>query len=193
MTPSNITRNRLWTVALGLGSFSYFDLASKSHTSTSTVETVVRDWRREGIVECLGKGDKHRLRFQLVNAAALKPSTVIAADRQARQSPVGNMWTAARGLRVFSARDLAAHASTDSLSVEYEVARDYCRALLRAGYLKVVQKARPPEREATYRLIRNSGPLPPVERRVRALWDANLETFTLLASSDLEPMERRNA
>ncbi|MDP2064178.1 MAG: hypothetical protein Q8Q63_03405 [Phaeovulum sp.] len=38
----------------------------------------------------------------------------------------------------------------------------------------------PGRREAIYRLIRNTGPRPPRERRVRAVWDDNLGELVLL-------------
>ena len=60
---------------------------------------------------------------------------------------------------------------------EYHV-RNFVNLLLRSGYLKVLRKARHGKHLARYRLIRNTGPKPPVEKRVRATWDPNLHEVT---------------
>jgi hypothetical protein len=85
----------------------------------------------------------------------------------------GNLWRAMRMLQGFSPVDLAAHAATPTVAVSPEDAAAYCQTLTRAGYLRVVRKAAPPLRPAIYRLVRNTGPLPPVLRRVRAVIDGN--------------------
>lgn len=77
-------------------------------------------------------------------------------------------------IRAFSAIDLAAHSNTPEVAVTPEAAREYCQMLTRAGYLRVERAAIPGRREAVYRLIKNTGPRPPMERRVRAVFDENL-------------------
>jgi hypothetical protein len=42
-------------------------------------------------------------------------------------------------------------------------------------------KALPGRREAIYRLVRDTGPRPPRERRVRAVWDENLGEYTYIS------------
>jgi hypothetical protein len=75
----------------------------------------------------------------------------------------------------FGPREIAAHATTEETEVTVEAAQDYCRALLGAGYLAVAKKAVPGKTQAIYRLIRNTGPRAPREKRVRAVIDANTE------------------
>jgi hypothetical protein len=87
------------------------------------------------------------------------------------------MWTALRQMRTFGPRDVAAYAATERTAVSPEDARRYCQALLRVGYLKVVRKAVPGQREPVYRLIRNTGPQPPRLRRVAGVWDPNTGRF----------------
>ena len=70
---------------------------------------------------------------------------------------------------------------TDLVPVSLKDAHIYCQLLLKAEYLRVQQKAVPGRREASYRLIRNTGPLPPMERRVRAVIDQNEGKVTYLS------------
>ena len=72
------------------------------------------------------------------------------------------------------------HANTPNVPVTRDEAQDYCRFLASAGYLKVIRKATP-TLTPRYKLIKNTGPLPPRERRVRAVYDDNLEQFTYVA------------
>lgn len=85
------------------------------------------------------------------------------------------MWTSMRHLPNFDAAELVAHAPEGDASVSLATAKSYCTALLRAGYLRVVQKANPAQhRLARYRLVRNTGPQPPQVQRVKQVFDANL-------------------
>ena len=61
-----------------------------------------------------------------------------------------------------------------------EDARAYCRTLLEAGYLRVVQQAIPGKREAIYRLKNATGPKAPRKRRITCIIDPNLSTITPL-------------
>ncbi|KAF0674353.1 hypothetical protein PMES_03357, partial [Profundibacterium mesophilum KAUST100406-0324] len=104
---------------------------------------------------------------------------------QARKGrPAENMWTAARMLTTFSPRDLAAHSTTDDVLVSEDDARLFCGFLLRGSYVRVIRKAAPGKREARYKLVRNTGPRPPVERRLRAIWDENTGQYTHIPGVD---------
>ena len=47
--------------------------------------------------------------------------------------------------------------------------------------MRVTRKAKPGVNEAFYRLIRDTGPRAPVEKRVRAIYDPNEERLTHVA------------
>lgn len=85
-----------------------------------------------------------------------------------------NIWRSMRMMAEFSPLDLAAHSSTDTVEVSEATVRSYCTHLLRAGYLRVLVKAVPGKRQARYRLIKNTGPLPPKIQRVKQVFDPNL-------------------
>lgn len=88
---------------------------------------------------------------------------------------VENMWRTMRMIGQFSPRDIAAHATTDIVSVTDTTAKAYCTKLLKAGFLKVVSKAKPPTKQAVYRLIRNTGPKPPMIQRTQQVFDPNTQ------------------
>lgn len=84
-----------------------------------------------------------------------------------------NMWRTMRAMVEFSPRELASHSTTDTVGVSETHAKVYCSKLLAAGYLRVLRKARPGQQQAVYRLIRNTGPRPPVVQRVQRVFDPN--------------------
>ncbi|SUZ34108.1 hypothetical protein ROE7235_03890 [Roseibaca ekhonensis] len=171
----------IWTAACELGEFTYADLAARAEVSLSTVQNVVKAWLRQERAVELDKGPKRALRFRVV-ADGQVPAELRADGRKRRaETAQGNCWTAMRRLRSFTPTDIAAHASTDTCEVRRDFAQSYCQMLSRAGYLHVLKKALPGRREATYRLARNSGPLAPVERRVRAVYDPNESQITHVA------------
>ncbi|MFE3838855.1 helix-turn-helix domain-containing protein [Pseudogemmobacter sonorensis] len=84
---------------------------------------------------------------------------------------VGQLWLAMCGLKDFDFRDLMQNAS---IEIPESTAKDYCKRLLAAGYLRVLTKADPARgRIARYRLIRPSGPKAPQVQRVRQVYDPN--------------------
>ena len=89
------------------------------------------------------------------------------------------IWLAMCGLKDFDFRDLMQNAS---IEIPEATARDYCKRLLAAGYLRVLTKADPHQgRIARYRLIRSSGPRAPQVQRVRQVYDPN--------TGDVYPLE----
>ncbi|WP_102226897.1 hypothetical protein [Acidimangrovimonas sediminis] len=173
--PTALIEDSCWAVALRLGTFGYSEIAAEAHVSHERASAVVRRWLDAGrceLVQRKHEGAKRNL-YRVDPKAAPK------------QRPTGsvpqNLWNSMRGLKHFTPVDLAAHSTTPTVLVTVEAARAYCQALLRANYLRAVRRAVPGQREATYQLIRNTGPRPPRERRVRAVWDENLEDFTHVA------------
>lgn len=102
----------------------------------------------------------------------------VASDRKA---PTANdqMWDAMRAMPRFTPTALANHANVGEAEVTVEAARKYCRALLQAGYLRVLQRA-DKGNEAVYRLVQRSGLKAPNLRRVLAVVDANTNTTVVI-------------
>jgi hypothetical protein len=83
------------------------------------------------------------------------------------------MWRTMQELVSFSPRDLAGTASTDLIPVSEVDAKAYLKALKAAGYLQVVREATK-RTQACYRLIKRTGPLPPMVQRTKVVFDQNL-------------------
>lgn len=101
----------------------------------------------------------------------------VTAGRQQEQ-----MWRTLRMLNKgdISAAELAAHASTSTITVSLGTAQSYLKTLNKAGYLDMVPAKRCPpnpklSKAARYRLraTRNTGPKPPMICRASAVFDAN--------------------
>lgn len=121
----------------------------------------------------------HRIRISRMERTtkvyAPVDGTTVAAPNTG--SPEGNMWFVMRRLNAFTPLDLAAHANTDDVTVTLQAARDYCRLLMTAGYLRVLERAKPGVREAVYKLINETGPKPPRSSRMRGVLDPNEGRF----------------
>jgi len=168
-----------WNVALRKGEFTYQDISAETGISIRNTTSLVRSWEARNAVMRIGRiGNRQGFRVKQDE----RPVTARRDGTAMRhETAAGNMWRAMRGLRVFTPTDIAAHSNTPTCHVALPAAQEYCQMLARAGYLKVERKAVPGRREAAYRLMRNTGPLPPRERRVRAVYDDNLCEFTHMA------------
>lgn len=157
-----------WAAAQRMESFGYADIAIAMKVCLEQATLIVRSWDKAGILEVV-REPKGKLR-KLWRARDGHRPVMPRRPRSAQD----NLWQAARGLKSFQPSDLAIHATTEDIAVGTEEASAYCRFLLAGGYLRTVRKAEPlRKREATYQLIRDTGPRPPVERRVRAIHDPN--------------------
>jgi len=146
---------------LGRGTVTVADLIPSSGQSKQVISYVLDDLIKTGWVAVERRRGEQNL------------YTVLKRGAPAFGPPEYRMWQTARGLRSFSATDIASHGSVEGGAIGTEEARRYCRMLLDGGYLKVIRKARPGVCEARYQLIRNTGPKPPVKRRVTVLVDPN--------------------
>lgn len=162
-----------WAAASRMKFFGYSEIAVEMHISHEMATRFVRAWSDEGRLIALQAGPGLRKLWRA--DPAWKPVPV----KQGRTADL-NLWTGMRGLGSFTARDLAAHASTEEVPVGVDYAQGYCRALLASGHLKVVRKAVPGRAEAVYRLARNTGPRPPRERRVVAVIDDNTDAVVVI-------------
>jgi len=155
--------------------FGVEDLIDGSGVARATASRYLRAWCRAGLAMVISKhGNVSRY-------AVTSFARGLVRARLARRQLLENrctaiedqLWRAMRMMREFSPLDLAA--CSDKISEDQ--ARGYCQALLEAGYLRIVRKEEPGLRSGFYRLIRNTGPKPPRERRVRAIYDDNMGEF----------------
>lgn len=168
------TAEAAFAFAAAAPEFGYAEVARAVGITEDWARKIVRGWAKAGQLEPVRAG--HRIRSLWKVRPEARPTLAAPA-----RSPEQNLWTAMRQLKGgFTPRDLAVHAATPETEVTLEMAQDYCRALLGAGYLAVTRKAVPGKTPAIYRLTLNTGPLAPRERRVRAVVDANTETVKVI-------------
>lgn len=161
-----VDRAAIWATARRLGRFGYAHLSAEAGVGMRSVQALVRDWVKRKLVEADGELGRQRMFRIVASAPEALPAAAIGSPRQ-------NMWRAMQLNRGFSPTDLAALATTDTVSVSVEDASAWCQTLARAGYLKILRKAKPPIKEAVYQLIANTGPRPPEVRRVAVVIDGN--------------------
>lgn len=154
-----------WPVGLRLKTFGYKEIAAETGANMDLVAAIVRHWVEQGRARQIAvarAGEKNRNLYE----ATPRPEDLPSAGGDAYDQ----MWTVMRKFTAFSPTDLVAHCA---VPVEMKVATAYCQTLLTAGYLKVVHKAVPPHKQATYRLIKATGPNAPRTRNIRCLIDNN--------------------
>lgn len=161
---------RVWAMAQEVERFTVHHLSAGCHVPVESVRPMVKRWEREGRVVSEGLGQRRRKVFRLSGGAARVPRRPGLPDE--------SMWRTARMLARFTPADLQMHSSVPGSEVSDEMAQRFCGLLLRGGYARCVRKAVPGRRPAMYHLVRDTGPTPPRERRVRAIWDANEGRYT---------------
>lgn len=175
-------RGALWNAACRIAPFSAFQLEDETKVEIKLVREIVAEWRDEGLIEEDHIGQNGR-KFWRLSALGEQRRARGAGPGSIRRRPSAraNMWRSMRGLQNFTARDIAVHSTTEEVTVSEEAALDYCQMLVRSGHLRAVQKALPGRRPAIYRLVRNTGPVPPKERRISAVWDENTREYAYIA------------
>ena len=152
-----------WAVAMRRQQFGYAEISAEGGSAMALATRIVKGWVAEGraraITEKIGSS---RILFEVIPEEELRLPLVGDATQQ--------MWTSMRKLRSFTPPDLS---STCSIPVQVIEARSYCQVLLQAGYLRVQVKARPGNRDATYRLVNATGVKAPRLKRLRCLIDEN--------------------
>ncbi len=178
----------IWATALRLGEFSYASLAAECQIPIPRTMVLVKGWVRMRLVEFSHITRIRRKVFKLTPAAHQVDLPANLVVLEPVTSAEENMWRSARMLQSFGSHDLAIHSTTPAVTVTDEAAAKFCQVLLKGGYLKVLRKASfkragksMVRTHAIYRLVRNTGPMPPVERRVMAVWDPNLGEYTHVA------------
>lgn len=148
-----------------LGRFTRADLVHSTGLSSSVVgQQVRRMMDRKEIVVVRKDAGVELLEFHTV--------TKLVVDRS---SPEAALWTAMRTMRRFEPIDLITALKASDADVDLDAAKRYCNILLKARYLRCISKAVTGRRDARYTLTIDSGPLPPVQRRMTVLVDPNEE------------------
>ena len=170
-------REAIWEAACELGVWTRTQLMHATGVKGEELDRIIADWSEtghiaeaaptEGLPSWSCNPDEKRARID----------RDVMGREMRDDGAQGNMWRAMRQMPQFTARDIAMLATTGRTEVSEADASKYAQMLTKAGYLRVVRKASP-RRPAVYRLIANTGPKPPVERRVRCVYDPNRAALT---------------
>lgn len=146
------------------------DIVVASGAHRKTVSDHLKGWRLAGYVEHLEDGA-----FRLARDVGQEAPRVLPDGTPvSRGGGTEQMWQTMRILKEFEVVDLLTHGE---VPIREATARSYVGMLLQTGYLRVIRKAVPSRgRMAVYRLIRNTGPRPPMIQSVKQVWDPNSQT-----------------
>lgn len=165
--PADAIEREIWAYLQANTRVTNKDIEANTGASHWKRVNYVNKLRHEKIVRVVDRVD-NQLVFSAHDDVSVQQ---IAAQK--RGTVEGAIWSAIRILKVFTADDLQSSLTTARPNMKVEQIKRYCSDLLKAEYLVVVEKARPPHRLARYRLVHNSGPLPPQRRRIAVLIDGN--------------------
>lgn len=178
-TPRNSDEAKMVEYICGVTSFTYDDLLEVADLSIYKRQSFVSHLMAVGRV------------IQIEHIGRRKAFTVLTRQRwrrlraEQRKSAPGLMWTAMRRQKVFGPAEILSFIEASSPLTKIKEVKRYCSDLQVAGYLKVEKKARADGRMATYRLVRDTGPLPPVIRSLRCVVDGNTDKVAYVAGDRL--------
>jgi len=158
-----------------------FTLADLDHLNVErdTIKTYVRSLVRGGYLKMErsdGPGGRYApALYELLRDVGLEAPKLRRDGSPAHQGRSREqMWRAMKMMGKFTPRDLAVTASTEDAAVSEDDAKSYVKHLFAAGYLAVLRAGKPPRTQGLYRLVKNTGPLPPMVTRAKIVWDPNL-------------------
>jgi hypothetical protein len=170
----------MFAKAQELGQFTIQSLTDATRFKYDLIKSFIQRAEKAGVVRLVGTVERQRNLYEVADVTAQE---IVPAPKP-EWSPERNMWNVMRQMPTFTPRDLIVQGATEATSVTEKDARDFCRMLSRIGYIKAVRKAVPGVRDPIYKLVRNTGPLPPRARRVAAVVDDNLGAFVHLPGAD---------
>ncbi|MEO0861109.1 MAG: hypothetical protein AAFY65_10865 [Pseudomonadota bacterium] len=184
MTGATNTQMRAWALlrdapAPMVGS----ELGRGVGRAAATVQPWLVEWTRQGHLLQIGTGP--RATFEMKGPARRlrqtpDPAPTGELDCADNAEIIQHLWNAARAMRSgWTADNLRSH-SPLAAQITDETLRGFVNLLQRSGYAKRIARGHPGRRADLYRLIRDTGPLPPQERRVRLTYDPNLREVTHL-------------
>lgn len=163
---SNESGDQIWDALVAEGPVSVGDIAQLVGLTEGAVRRYLRAWRTEGFAHHTKTG--HSVKWQVAPYDAAFPASPVPA------TPPEAIWRVMRALGRFSASDIQLVLRSGPLQVSERVLHEYIRALLPAGYLRVLVRAEPARGIlARYQLVRDTGPLPSAVERRQVVRDRN--------------------
>ena len=173
-------RQAMWDFMREHKRFYIKEVALYSSRDASTVRAYVKRLLAGGylvedgiiITKNLHKDYSHKAYKLVKNAGHIAPR--LDKDGNKLVLANDNMWRTMKYLRFFTAEELAASASTSTLTVKVSAAEDYCKHLHKAGYLTVQRKPSTAGGKTRYAFLRSTGYHAPMVQRAKVVFDPNL-------------------
>jgi hypothetical protein len=175
------TRAAIWEAIRLLKTFTLSEVRKETRCSDSQVREYLTGLTAAGILKREQiPAAKPQHRYILIKDIGIDPPRVRRDGTPVTQG-LGReqMWRTMKSFGVFTSLDLSVQASTEEAAVSLAAAKEYCHYLALAGYLAVVRQGKGKGKGgvlSAYRLIRNTGPLPPMIQRVKSVYDPNTGT-----------------
>lgn len=168
-TPNTSTEKEIWSYLNEHQQVTHEDLRTNTSASNWQRQNYLAKLKRLGILKECGRRGTTRIFTVMDDKSAAE------FDARRRKTIWGAMWTAMRISSVFTQADLSAAIASAYPDATPEKVHKYCAMLLRADYLAVIVKAKSGVSPARYKLVNDTGPLPPVIRKLECLVDPNEE------------------
>ena len=163
-TPETEIEKELWNLIKDKDQFTLVGMKTQTELGDWVVENFFRKLRRLKVIRLARWDGKMRL------FTALSEEDYQTKLATMRFSHEGAIWSCIRSLGTFSPEDIQA-ALIGAQDVGFKKIASYCGVLKRAGYLKVMSGT---GKQTRYRLVDDTGPLPPRRKRVFVLVDQNV-------------------
>lgn len=168
-------RPAVWEALRRLKGGTVSELSRASGAPTRTVRGFLQTLEFAGFVSRGGApGPLDGARYQAARDLPVLMPDLRPDGTEAPETGRARMWRTMKMLSTFTAQDLAIAASLPGATVALAEARKYAVMLSLAGYLATIKPGTPRGGLATYRLVKNTGPMAPQIQRRPTLFDPNL-------------------
>lgn len=165
-TPDTTLKQEIWDYLKAHPRVTRKDIAKACSASDWAREQYLRELRTLGILKRAGH-DRGKPLWTIFDTA-----DTVAYSAGRRGSTEAAIWQAMRALNVFTHHDLSAALASIETVTNADI-RAFCAMLQRARYLAIVAPGRGETSSPRYKLTKNTGPLPPVQKRMTVVVDAN--------------------
>lgn len=164
--PRTDPEKRMWTYMMKHPRFRYVDVMAEAKVSRHYMDIFAAKLRRHKLIKPVAREGADQYFTVMDDDAA----DAFAARKRGQKE--GVMWTAMRSLKCFTVPELqlvisTAHPDLDELQIA-----TYCADLKKADYLAVIQK-RTKSQPPRFKMVNDTGPLPPVKRTLQVIVDSN--------------------
>lgn len=179
-------RERMWRAMKTLVEFNATEIEDRAHPITrNSVCEYIGELVEAGYVQQLvangQRAGSHKFaaaRYKVLRFAAIAPKLGKGGQVVAPEVGVTAMWRAMRVRKVFDAEQIQTDSAAGDVSMSLGTVKTYFKRLKAAGYLGVATKAHNGGGLTVYRLVKDTGPLPPAITRTQIVFDRNTGDMT---------------